>query len=701
MTHVRNLGLALVLLGIASWAPPASACSDNQNCGPAASPIRKLYDSCSALPVLAPGNDSRVNLWLLEDDAHPLPLQAKNGRADITPTDLWPVPFSYSVLISAALPPPPESRREGGVLSTQFARGEGTRCVSEARGRAEFEAAVQAAALSPEEKSALVALRAATGEKCGVGAKGQDTGQAREAIKSDLGLAFLRYIDAASAFYSSGFDEALSDYRALSGAQDPWLKESAAYMIGRALLNKGQIGAFGLDNTDSEPRAKDIDSLKSAEQAFDAYLKAYPDGRYAASAHGLMRRLYWLENDQSRLVGAYARLVEQKSADAAARFDLAEEIDYKMIIPGLTKTHDPVLLATLDLIRMRSDEGKAQLSAAELAAQAPDFEGRKALYDYLRAARAYYVDNDAMATLELLGPPSQAPGQTNLDFSREFLRGLALNALGDASAEALWKSMIAGADRPWRRETAELGLAWYWERARTANKVFMPDSPVRSGPIREILLRNVAGPILLRQQADDKNASLRERGVARFTLLYKDATHGHYAGFLKDYAAAEPFLDDKTSYLPAAARGLGAFRWQGQNGPIVCPSLKDVMEKLAASPKDPRALLCLGEFVRTQGFDQFELDTPPPADQLGGEKSIFPGAPFSRGEIYKALIADPATPDDARAYAYFRAIHCYEPSGVNGCGGVDVNKSVRKTWYDALKRRYGALPYVKALRYYW
>jgi hypothetical protein len=698
MLKFRRSSFAFVLLTLAH-SSPAAACADNQNCGPAANPVRKLYDSCSALPFLSPGNDSRVNFWLLADDLRAIPLDSHNGKTDVTPVDLWPVPFSYAVLISAALPPPALPPRDNGLWS--FARGEGTRCVSEARGRADFEAAVSAASLAPEEKSALASMRVALGGKCTAEGADQDASKPQAVtIKSGLGLEFARYVSAASAFYDARFDEALKDFEALSKSGDAWLKESASYMIGRALLNKSQVGAFGVDGGDDQPKVKDLDSVKAAEKALDAYMKSYPKGRYFASARGLMRRVYWLEGDATRLVAEYGRLAEEKSANASTRFDIAEEIDHKMLIPGIGATHDPVLLATMDLMRLRSQQDKNALSAAELLEQESDFAANKALYGYLKAARAFFVDDDAKETLELLAPPAQGAAQSNLDFSRETLRALALNALGDKTAETVWKGQIARADRAWRRETAELGLAWFWERAQTANKVFMPDSPVRSQTIREILLRNIAGPILLRQQADDASAPPRERAVARFALLYKDATHGHYSGFLKDYKAAEPALDDTKSYFNNG-RGLNVFRWQGQNAPFACPSLKAVMEKLATAAKDAHALLCLGEFQRTQGFDSFELDQQPAADQLGGKNSIFPGAPFSRGEIYKALIADSSTPDDARAYAYFRAIHCYEPSGVNGCGGTDVEKSVRKRWYDTLTRRYDKLDYVKALRFYW
>ena len=229
---------------------------------------------------------------------------------------------------------------------------------------------------------------------------------------------------------------------------------------------------------------------------------------------------------------------------------------------------------------------------------------------------------------------------------------------------------------------------------------FAPQSPVRSPRIREILLRNLAGPILLRQAAEASDNTPRERDLARFVLLYKEATRGHYAGFLKDFRPATPPKPDQAFYLGEKIQ-LGVFSWAGQAGPFACDSLKATIAALATNPKSPSALLCLSDFVRVNGFDRPELDTPPPEQELGGGKSIFPGGAFSRGEIYKALIADPATPANEKAYALYRAINCYGPSGYNGCGGVDVDTKQRKVWFQMLKSTYGDSAYAKALKYYW
>ena len=98
-----------------------------------------------------------------------------------------------------------------------------------------------------------------------------------------------------------------------------------------------------------------------------------------------------------------------------------------------------------------------------------------------------------------------------------------------------WKSLLPLAAQPWQKEAAELGLAMSWERAGTLNKVFLPETRIASPRIREILLLHAAGPILLRMAVADPQSLPTERRLARFVLLYKEATRGQYAGFLRDY----------------------------------------------------------------------------------------------------------------------------------------------------------------------
>jgi hypothetical protein len=267
----------------------------------------------------------------------------------------------------------------------------------------------------------------------------------------------------------------------------------------------------------------------------------------------------------------------------------------------------------------------------------------------------------------------------------------------DAAADH-WKKLMPVATLPWQAEAVELGLAMNWERAGTLNKVFLPETRIASSRIRTILLRYAAGPILLRQAVADPQSTPEERATARIVLLYKEATRGHYTGFLQDYVPAQLTKDE--SNAEGGAIQLTAFNWAGTTEGYRCPALKAVIGELAADAKTTHGLLCLSEFIRATSLDGYEGGAPKP-DELGGGKSIFPGEPYSRGELYKKLIADPSTPDNDRAYALYRAVNCYRPASVNECGGKDVNVAQRKAWFNMLKSRYGATAWAKSLEYYW
>ena len=109
----------------------------------------------------------------------------------------------------------------------------------------------------------------------------------------------------------------------------------------------------------------------------------------------------------------------------------------------------------------------------------------------------------------------------------------------------------------------------------------------------------------------------------------------------------------------------------------------------------------LGAGQGGNGFDGDAMNKSAPADELGGAPTLFPGRTFARLDAYKALIADPKTPQDDRAYALYRAINCYAPSGANECDGKDVPPAERARWFHTLKSDYAKSPWAQALKYYW
>ena len=74
---------------------------------------------------------------------------------------------------------------------------------------------------------------------------------------------------------------------------------------------------------------------------------------------------------------------------------------------------------------------------------------------------------------------------------------------------------------------------------------------------------------------------------------------------------------------------------------------------------------------------------------------------WRRVPIYAAVIGDPRATAEHKAYALFRAINCYAPSGANGCGGADVPESQRQAWFRRLKGEFGGSRWARELRYYW
>lgn len=480
-------------------------------------------------------------------------------------------------------------------------------------------------------------------------------------------------------------------------------------MLGRVEVNRLQLDAFDEYGSLRQDRQIDQKVVANGDAALRAYLHDYPTGRYASSARGLLRRIYWLAGERDKLAAEYVALFALAPARRGiGEADLIQEIDNKLL-PGLAagETNDPTLLAVLDLQAMRhSDDaaGSKPMARAVIEAQRGAFAANPALFDYLLAAHASFVAHDPAQVLRLIPDAARQGSFSALQFSRQALRGMALDALKDRNARGFWLDMLAGAGRPFQRATLELAVTMHDERDNALARLFEKGSPVQGAAIREILLTNVAPAALLRQQAKDAGIPQHERELALFTLLYKEATRGPWRDLLADLAMvpADAPTEGSSFDLSQGSRPyLAVFTKGSAPTDYGCPQLKDIAGQLVRNPGDPKARLCLAEFVRVKGFDGYVLDSQPPATDLGGTPSLFPGKPYSRLELYKALIADARVASGDKAYALYRAVNCYAPSGNNSCGGVDVPTAQRKAWFNRLKKDYPTSSWAKDLRYYW
>jgi len=701
-----RLTKSAIMAGLLASSGAALACAD-VGC----EPVWSLFggaQSCHNRAVIAPGNDSRVNLLALLRDSAGLGL---GGSAYPAP-DYDEVSFGHTFLdwgmVTRQWLAPPDPNV---AATAEFLSGP---CDRFRAGTPDFKSALAAnRGLPGADRASLTTAREQLVARCVDPA--QPAVLPGAAVSSAPGKAFLGYLSATDAFYAARYSEAARGYAALIGAPDSWVAETARYMVGRAEL--GEALARSIDEYGYFGGLKLVDKAAAARgrAALADYLKAYPDGRYAASAHGLERRGMWLSGDFAALGAQYESLLTAAAKDDEGLVNLIQEADNKYLATSDNPNPmggGPMLLAVADLMRMRAGEpadgtglGAGTLDAATLASQEASFFRAPQLYAFLQANHAFYVRRDYARVLQLIPDDARRSSYTPLAFSRQVLRGQALAARGDPNEAGFWLELLGGAKALWQRPTVELGLALNWERHGKLAEVFAPGSPITDRMLREILIAHSAGPALLRRAAVDAARPQHERDAALFTLLYKQLSRGDYAGFGANLALvrSDAADDGQTSFATEAPIALGLFtKGRTAQGSFACPALAATAAALAANPRDTHARLCLGEFWRLNNFDGYTaLDTPPKRTALGGAAREFRGVPTTRGVFYAAAIANPRTATDDRAYALFRAVKCYAPTGYNACGREQAPKAQRKAWFDTLKREYPRSPWAQQLKYYW
>ncbi|WP_437881995.1 hypothetical protein [Pseudomonas sp. LRF_L74] len=722
-----NLRKSLIALSIVAGLQAGSAhASTDMTCSPDWTLTADRLSGCSNLAFLSPGNDSRVNLQLLLADKGRITLPTEL-KSDDYESGYAQVPFSVGMLdpqhgadeeeneppadnvpsLSTLLEKLGVQSGAGAIVTQSFADGEGNRCRSNDLHNAQtfIEQIADNTALSDAERTTLARERINLLTTCDIGevpAEDESLSEDKLALTSATAKAYGRYLIAAEAFYLGNFAKAHEHFASLIDSDQPWLKETALYMQGRVALNQAQQNAFdewGMPDLEKVDRI----NLDASAAGFKAYLQAYPNGRYFASARGLLRKVYWLRGDNAKFIDEFAWQFAQGEGGKrnVSSQELIEELDSKLQ-PTLKPDdiEDPLLLAMLDLTYLRKPYGDAstKITLEQLQAQKGRFAAEPDLHTYLLAAWHFYRDTDADKTLAALPKPTTSGPLTFIAFSQETLRGLALEAKGDlAAAQSHWQALHARSDNPLQRAQLELALALNYESDGKLAKVFASDSPIKTAPIRQILLRNVANPELLRQQADNDAVAQAERDTALYTLLYKDLVYGQYATFLDD-------LKRLPQPAPAARNGidLGLFAWAGgSDAGYACPALHEIAGRLAKNGGDAQAANCLGDFIRVNGLDYATNQERPAANLLGGTPSLFEGSNYSRLAGYIKLIDEPNSSADDKAYALFRAINCYAPSGYNSCDAQDIAKSQRKQWFQTLKTRYAKTQWAQDLKYYW
>lgn len=717
---MKRLALAgCAIVGLAAWSQTADASGD-YGCAPTWSLSVSSYD-CAGTALIGPRNDTRMNLaLLLRDRAAAKPVREGVGapaypKWDWDSADYGHVFVSWDVL-QAAFWPQDQSGTPASDDETAYA---GSRCQTLASGGAAFRTALAAAkGLKPDERAALASARDLVKPAC----DGDKGAAAWPDLPGKAAQAWLGYLQGARAFYADDFATARTRFADLAKARDPWLMETGRYMVARTELAAALASAIDEWGGFAGSAKVDRPAAERARTALAAYIAAYPRGRYTASAAGLTRRAAWLLGDGTALARTYSNLL----ADPARSPAMLEEVESKLFFgAGLgTDADAPLLTATWDLLRMRqkstdpyaSNDQPAMLTEQDLASQAGTFAKQPDLYGFLQASLAYHVAKDYRRVVTLIPADAHARGYTPLAFSRQMLRALALDKLGDPSATDSLRFIAANARDLYQQPAAQLALAMEWERGGRLADVFAPGSPITEPEIRTILLARIAGPDLLRRQATAQPTRQVERNVAGFTLLAKELSRGRYSDFVRDVqqVPATAPVGDATSGSVGEGWNSSWMDPSGDNAPPVglfargkwqegfpCPALARTAAQLANRPT-AGARLCLAEFWRLNDFDAYlAASRQTGADELGGTAELFPGTAMPRAALYAAVLADKTATPDQTAYALYRSVRCYAPSRNNACGGKDVPESQRKAWFQRLKRDYATSKWAADLPYYW
>lgn len=329
---VRKTPLALSFCALLASAPQAFASFDMADC--TWSDERCLLKGD---PILTPDNDSRDNLLRLLSEAKSFAVPVQSMPADITRSrDFY---FAYHPQwddIDVRTDSSAQTQNATSPLARQMATlqvepvefnhdGEQeNRFVSNnADSVSQFFAALQSdAALTAEQKQALAQARLGLYS----GANAEQITASLAALPADsVALTYKTYLTGAAHFYAGEYESAAQTFTSLLKSDRPWLAETAQYMLMRTALNKSSQNSVGEYGDFDIARINREDALLAQKEA-QTYLQRWPEGRYADSAHGMLRRIHWYLQDWTSLAGLYEQAFQQ-AADAQALRNLVIEYD--------------------------------------------------------------------------------------------------------------------------------------------------------------------------------------------------------------------------------------------------------------------------------------------------------------------------------------------------------------------------------------
>lgn len=526
--------------------------------------------------------------------------------------------------------------------------------------------------------------------------------------------AFSYYLYGASAFYQGDYIEAAARFSAIQKSSQPWVAETATYMLFRVALNKSSEKAFD-DYGMFEAKYIDQEAVRQSLDEANTYLAAYPQGIYVESIQGLKRRVYWYLSDWPQLAHLYETAL-LAAPDTATLTDIISEMDNKFLSkdafggePFVSDLQAPLLTFTQTLrwLRNSGNPSKAEFDVTQekLASYKPMFAESNLLplWDYLQTARLYYREKDYAGVVASVPSIDALPANDIVTFSQQILYGDALVAQQQwPQAEAHWRKLLGLTTSPAEQQYLQLKLAAVLVNSNQVEAIFVTDSPINNLRYRSLVLKTKAKKALLQQQVIH-GVNDEEKTIALHTLLLRDLMLGDYQGYVQDKQLSshiqQPIDPERFGDVL-----LDTFTWQGdqvEKG-YACATLDGTVQALIKNKTDAHALNCLGEFLRVTYININIYST----DDGNG---VLDAAVANKGmetmpnrlAYYQQVINNPKAEPEDKSYALYRAVMCYAPSGYNDCGGEGVDIETRKRWFTSLKKQYKGNQWAERLNYYW
>ena|GEM_PF-91215 len=525
---------------------------------------------------------------------------------------------------------------------------------------------------------------------------------------------FRMYLLGANYFYAGDYHSASSFFSELSKSQQPWLAETASYMLMRTELNRSSAGDTG-EYGDFDVASVDKYAVQKAREQAQYYLQKWPAGLYAVSARGLLRRIDWYLGDWDQLaLDLEQALKHPRNADDLT--SLVAETDSKLLSKDLirndtlfmTAPDAPQLTFIQTLRLMRNDQcsnDQPCVDQSYLDNIKPIFEKGQALplWQYLTLWLSWQKQ-DYTALLNNIAPVTDPlPEHDVLAFSKQALIGNVLMAQENwEAAHKFWLHLLSLSKSKEQQQYIQGMLAGVMVYEGHPEQIFAADSPVTNLHYRSLALKKIASPELLRQQVTG-GMNNEEKTIALYTLLVKDLIAARYSDWLQDKTLiskiTQPVKEDDFPDVD-----LAEFNWKGDQAEpgYYCPALEKTVTTLSTHADDSHALNCLGEFFRTStaAINMGTDDEGSLALGTALEKVKDNGAP-DRQSYYMQIIKNPRTEPEDKSFALYRAVMCYAPSGMNDCGGEEQENHVRKDWFNQLKGDFRGGVWERKLKYYW